>query len=131
MRKHPRYVIVGVSMFILAQIAFWFLVIRYVTHVLPNEYLIYPLKDEINRRSRSFARISIPLVRRIYPQLIAENIVNVQPLMAPTGLVYYLRHQYSQNRGGTRPRPEGLRPAAVPKVVPHKREKVNWIKEGF
>jgi len=49
-----------------------------------------------------FKRISIPLVRRIYPQLIANKIVSVQPLLGPTGLVYYLRFRYSSNKGGTR-----------------------------
>ena len=50
----------------------------------------------------SFKRISIPLVRRIYPQLIANKIVSVQPLLGPTGLVYYLRFRYSSNKGATR-----------------------------
>jgi len=48
-----------------------------------------------------FKRISIPLVRRIYPQLIANKIVSVQPLLGPTGLVYYLRFRYSSNKGMT------------------------------
>lgn len=50
----------------------------------------------------SFKRISIPLVRRIYPQLIANKIVTVQPLLGPTGLVYYLRFRYSSNKGAMR-----------------------------
>lgn len=49
-----------------------------------------------------FKRISIPLVRRIYPQLIANKIVSVQPLLGPTGLVYYLRFRYSSNKGAVR-----------------------------
>lgn len=49
-----------------------------------------------------FKRISIPLVRRIYPQLIANKIVSVQPLLGPTGLVYYLRFKYGSNKGATR-----------------------------
>src|SRR5579859_3266794 len=49
-----------------------------------------------------FKRISIPLVRRIYPQLIANKIVSVQPLLGPTGLVYYLRFRYASNKGATR-----------------------------
>jgi len=49
-----------------------------------------------------FKRISIPLVRRIYPQLIANKIVSVQPLLGPTGLVYYMRFRYSSNKGATR-----------------------------
>lgn len=49
-----------------------------------------------------FKRISIPLVRRIYPQLIANKLVSVQPLLGPTGLVYYMRFRYSSNKGATR-----------------------------
>jgi len=49
-----------------------------------------------------FKRISIPLVRRIYPQLIANKVVAVQPLLGPTGLVYYLRFRYSTNKGEIR-----------------------------
>jgi len=45
-----------------------------------------------------FKRIQIPLVRRIYPQLIADKIINVQPLTGPTGLVYYLHYKYARPR---------------------------------
>jgi len=48
-----------------------------------------------------FRRISIPLVRRIYPQLVANKIVSVQPLLGPTGLVYYLRFRYGTDKGST------------------------------
>lgn len=47
----------------------------------------------------NFRRISIPLVRRIFPQLIANKIVSVQPLLGPVGLVYYLRFRYSTDKG--------------------------------
>ena len=47
----------------------------------------------------SFDRISIPLIRRIYPQLIASKIVSVQPMTAPSSLSYYLRFKYSSNKG--------------------------------
>lgn len=50
----------------------------------------------------NFQRISIPLVRRIYPQLIANKIVSVQPLLGPSGLVYYMRFRYSSNKGAMR-----------------------------
>lgn len=43
--------------------------------------------------------IALPLVRKIYPQLVASNIVNVQPLLGPTGLVHYLRFRYGSNKG--------------------------------
>lgn len=54
-----------------------------------------------------FKRISIPLVRRIYPHLIANKIVSVQPLLGPTGLVYYMRFRYSSNKGSTRGNTQG------------------------
>lgn len=44
-----------------------------------------------------FRRISLPLIKRIYPKLIAEQIVNAQPMTAPTGLIFYLRYRYSSN----------------------------------
>lgn len=43
-----------------------------------------------------FKRTSIPLIRQIYPSLIASNIVSVQPLSGPSALVYYLNYQYSK-----------------------------------
>jgi hypothetical protein len=39
-----------------------------------------------------FDRIKLPLIQRVYPQLIADNLVAVQPLFKPTGLEYYLKH---------------------------------------
>ncbi len=50
----------------------------------------------------TFKRISIPLVRRIFPNLIANKIISVQPLLGPTGLVYYLRFRYGSNKGAMR-----------------------------
>lgn len=44
-----------------------------------------------------FKQISVPLLRRIYPQLIASELVSVQPLSGPTGLVHYLRHRYGSH----------------------------------
>jgi hypothetical protein len=45
----------------------------------------------------------------------AQDIINVQPLMGPASLIYYLRYRYAETRGN------GL----------HKWPKVNWQKEGF
>ncbi len=75
----------------------------------------------------AFDRISIPLVRRIYPQMIASDLVNVQPMQGPTGLIYYLRHQYSQNSGGRRIPRRVYDP--VPCVcLP---DRPDWRREGF
>ena len=72
---------------------------RSVTAVLlENQRLINEVATDTSDVAQ-FKRISIPLVRRIYPQLIANKIVSVQPLLGPTGLVYYLRFRYSSNKG--------------------------------
>ena len=69
--------------------------------LLENQRLINETMTDTSDISQ-FKRISIPLVRRIYPQLIANKIVSVQPLLGPTGLVYYLRFRYSTNKGSVR-----------------------------
>jgi hypothetical protein len=69
--------------------------------LLENQRLINEVSTDTSDVAQ-FKRISIPLVRRIYPQLIANKIVSVQPLLGPTGLVYYLRFRYSSNKGSVR-----------------------------
>src|SRR4051812_10711962 len=61
--------------------------------LLENQRLINELSTDTADIAQ-FKRISIPLVRRIFPHLIANKIVTVQPLLGPTGLVYYLRFRY-------------------------------------
>lgn len=69
--------------------------------LLENQRLINELATDTSDIAQ-FKRISIPLVRRIYPQLIANKIVSVQPLLGPAGLVYYLRFRYASNKGAMR-----------------------------
>jgi len=38
--------------------------------------------------------LAVPLTRRIYPSLVAKNLVSVQPMSAPKGFVYALTHNY-------------------------------------
>lgn len=69
--------------------------------LLENQRLINELSTDTSDIAQ-FKRISIPLVRRIFPHLIANKIVAVQPLLGPTGLVYYLRFRYASNKGSVR-----------------------------
>ena len=41
-----------------------------------------------------FTPIMMPLVRRLYPTLIANELLGVQPMTAPTGFIYSLTNQY-------------------------------------
>ena len=43
-----------------------------------------------------FRKILIPIIRRIIPGTIATEIVGVQPMQGPVGLVYTMRYQYGE-----------------------------------
>lgn len=44
-----------------------------------------------------FTPILMPMVRRVYPQLIANELLGVQPMAMPTGFIYALTHRYTGN----------------------------------
>lgn len=43
-----------------------------------------------------FRKILIPMIRRIIPGTIASELVGVQPMSAPVGLVYSMRYKYAE-----------------------------------
>ena len=47
-----------------------------------------------------FNKIAFPLVRRVFAQLIANEIVSVQPMSLPSGLLFYLDFQYDRANAG-------------------------------
>lgn len=51
----------------------------------------------------TFAKFAFPLVRRVFPELIAKNFVGVQPMQAPVSQVFYLGHsrKYGTNEAQT------------------------------
>lgn len=60
-----------------------------------------------------FRKILIPMIRRIIPGTIATELVGVQPMSGPVGLVYTLRYRYGEAVAGTtHANPFGL-PAAI------------------
>ncbi len=46
----------------------------------------------------TFTPIIMPLVRRVYPNLIANELLGVQPMALPTGFVYALTNRYLGNK---------------------------------
>lgn len=61
-----------------------------------------------------FRKILIPMIRRIIPGTIATELVGVQPMSAPVGLVYTMRYRYAEQVNGTsHPNPFGLPPTIV------------------
>jgi len=48
-----------------------------------------------------FTRFALPLLRKSYPKLIADNLVGVQPMSQPASLIFYIRYRYAMNKGQT------------------------------
>jgi len=44
--------------------------------------------------------VALPLVRRIFGEIAAQEFVSVQPMNLPSGLIFYLDFQYGSTRGG-------------------------------
>jgi hypothetical protein len=65
-----------------------------------------------------FRRISIPLMRRVYPSLMANNLISVQPLNGPASLIYYLDYRFAVAGETTN-------------ANPYVSSKVDWKREGF
>ena len=44
----------------------------------------------------SWAGVALPLVRRVFGEIVAKDLVSVQPMNLPAGLIFYLDFQYGQ-----------------------------------
>ncbi len=49
----------------------------------------------------SFTKFIFPVLRRVFPNLIANEIVSVQPMTAPVGAVFFLDYIYGTTKGTT------------------------------
>jgi len=49
----------------------------------------------------SFTKFIFPVLRRVFPNLIANEIVSVQPMTAPIGAVFFFDYKYGSNKGST------------------------------
>ena len=48
-----------------------------------------------------FTKFIFPVLRRVFPNLIAHEIVSVQPMTAPVGAVFFLDYVYGTSKGAT------------------------------
>ena len=69
--------------------------------VLENQYkALMEAGSTLSGDIADFKKIIMPLVRRIFPTLIANDLVAVQPMSGPVGLAYALRFRYKTTFGG-------------------------------
>ena len=50
--------------------------------------------------SEEWSGVALPLVRRIFGEIAAQDFVSVQPMNLPSGLVFYLDFKYGTSVGG-------------------------------
>ena len=47
---------------------------------------------------RGFSNIAFPIVRKVFGGLVANELVSIQPMSLPSGLLFYLDYTYGSNR---------------------------------
>ncbi len=52
---------------------------------------------------KGFQSIAFPMVRRVFGQLLAQEIVSVQPMALPSGLIFWLDFQFGTRKAGADP----------------------------
>ena len=55
-----------------------------------------------------FAAVAFPIVRRVFAGLIANDLVSVQPMSLPSGLIFFLDFTYSGDLGASGSQTEPL-----------------------
>ena len=53
-----------------------------------------------NDAVKGFTSIAFPIVRRVFGGLVANELVSIQPMSLPSGLLFYLDYTYGTNVGG-------------------------------
>ena len=51
--------------------------------------------------SEEWSGVALPLVRRIFGEIAAQDFVSVQPMNLPSGLVFYLDFKYGKTTAGS------------------------------
>ena len=54
-----------------------------------------------NDAVKGFTSIAFPIVRRVFGGLVANELVSIQPMSLPSGLLFYLDYTYGSNVGAT------------------------------
>ncbi len=53
--------------------------------------------------SEAWAGVALPLVRRVFGEIVAKDLLSVQPMNLPSGLIFYLDFQYGGADGTAQP----------------------------
>lgn len=67
-------------------------------YVLKNQLLTETSSTSTTSGFESWSNVALPLVRRVFAKLLANEIVGVQPMTLPSGLVFYLDYQFGTGK---------------------------------
>lgn len=63
------------------------------------EYLMEAADNTAAADVVGIQKIMLPIVRRVFPNLIANNIVSVQPMAGPAAVIFYLKYVFGDTKG--------------------------------
>ena len=58
-------------------------------------------EDTLSTNAGVYTKYIFPVLRRVFPNLIANEIVSVQPMTAPVGAVFFFEYKHGRSKGGT------------------------------
>lgn len=78
--------------------------------LLENEaYHLRQLGEQtLSTNTGEFVKYIFPILRRVFPNLIANQIVSVQPMSAPVGGIFYYEYKYGNRKGSKIPVQTGI-----------------------
>jgi len=65
-------------------------------------------EDTLSGNTGEFVKYIFPILRRVFPNLIANQIVSVQPMTAPVGGIFYYEYKYDGRKGSKNPVQTGI-----------------------
>lgn len=68
--------------------------LRDLTKILQEQGWGQPQTEEQPAPIPKIFNIAFPVVRRVFPSLVANDIVSVQPMSRPSGLLFYMDYMY-------------------------------------
>lgn len=58
-------------------------------------------EDTLATNAGQYTKYIFPVLRRVFPNLIANEIVSVQPMTAPVGAVFFFEYKHGKSKGAT------------------------------
>ena len=69
--------------------------------LLENQAMMVMLKEASDTSDiKGFQSVAFPMVRRVFGQLLAQEIVSVQPMSLPSGLIFWLDYTFGTSKAG-------------------------------